>query len=339
MVWSHVNYFFSSYRFPSKNIDSLAPLVTSDNLQSFLARFITYPIAPGFFFMAGLLLGINTLLGKKYSNIFFFKKSFYCLFFGVLLNLFGFGGKFLEFEVLYCFAILFLLVPFLRKFNSIILLSISLLGFLISQFLSSNPTSEVLNFIVRVFVLGGEASSHVRIVFPIVGWLGVFLVGYVLGQKGYYKKFLDMKRLVMTGLTFVLCFLLTKTIDIQNAMTSGNIWDYLQVLVANKIPPKFDFVFLGFCSISFVFLGGIFLSKKESWQNKISSILHIDALDWYVIHLFLLLIARKYFHISKTESFSLILGYCVLISFLTYFLVRLNMKFKRKFLKRERSEK
>ncbi len=339
MVWSHANYFFSLQRFPSKSVDGFVPLVTSEKILPFLFRFITYPIAPGFFFMAGLLLGINTFLGKNYSLSFFLKKSFYCLFFGVFLNYLGFGGELFEFEVLYCFAILFLMAPLLRKMPKSSQLLLAACCLILSQVLSQSFGLGLLNFLMRIFILGGGASYHVQVIFPVAGWLGIFLIGHVIGQKGFYQKLLNFNKLFFWGVLFIIVFFLTKISELQSAVLSGSIWDFAQIFVANKIPPRFDFVALGFCSLCLVFGIGLLLSRKESWQNIISSKLHIDALDWYVIHLLILLAAKNLFHVQKTSSFLLVFLYFILTSLLTYFLVRLNMKMKRTIFVSSKNEK
>ncbi len=325
MVWSHTDFLFNPERFKSKGYDGYVPTLSFQNVLDLFYRIPTYTIAPGFFFLSGLLLGRHLSLGKVYSNEFFLKKSLYCLFFAFLLNALGFGGRLIFFEVLYCFSFLFLAMIFLKDLSSKILGIICALCFLVTNFITATPEAGFKVLFLKLFVTGGRVFSFFNIDFPLLGWLGVFLVGLLWGQSEIVQRVSGLKKiLVFTFSSLVLFFLLRienfKTLAFAN--DSLNLW---RIFIVNKIPPKLDYLALGSFFVALLFLGGELLSENKKIQNFISKSLYVDSLKWYVVHILILLGLRFALQSHADNSFATLFAIFTVTSICTFLISKYSV--------------
>ncbi len=328
MVWSHTDYYFDPHRFPSIGPRGFIPLLDAHNISNFLYRFPTYCVAPGFFFLAGLVLAKNIREGKVYSTWFFIRKSLLCLGFAILLNSFGFGGKFFTLEVLYTFAQVFLLAPLLINLPVIYQLSIFGLSILAVNLIRFPQSLDWAGGLIRFFITGGPIGPHLKVAFPLAGWLAFFMGGLLFMQSKFFPILYQAKKCLLLSFSFLFVFFLLRLYALFYAQT---IFHYASILIASKIPPKIDFALISLAMIFFFFFVANLIASRAKLIVWIREHLYFDSLVWYVTHIIALFVLSALLPHLRTNSFLPLVSIFAGICGLTFVLCRIVFRLKKRF--------
>jgi uncharacterized membrane protein len=312
MALDHSSLMFNAGRAAEELAVSPAPVFAG--LGQFLTRFTGVPVAPGFMFMAGFMVAL-TSLAREARGVTHTEVTRRLLIRGLVLividalvmglprALMGFYS----FMVLTSIGVAIIATAFLRDVSSKVLLPIAL-GILLLH-----PLLDVswLPLPLRAILYEPVRTGAFRSLYPIVPWIGVLLLGFIVGRDALQRERPVKFWAALAVLSFVFFFAVRLYGGYGNAypysdIASISFWEF------SKYPP--DLPFLAW-SFGCIFLSLIALSLIA--RNGVPAVLRPFAIFgrvpffFYIVHFYVLGIAagilRTKFSLVATLGIWLIL--------------------------------
>lgn len=188
------------------------------DLFAFLTRFVSHLCAPGFFFLLGcgmiFLVESRKSAGWSRSRIYlyFVKRGFLLIACQFLLEnsawTIGFGQMPLYFGVLFALGCALVLSVLFLKFPWLILGLSGLFLIVITELLLPQTKGYLLYPIhLRLLILPGFThGAGMFVLYPVIPWLGVALLGMAFGKYVNSPKRVDLNRFFYPGVILILLF-------------------------------------------------------------------------------------------------------------------------------------
>jgi uncharacterized membrane protein len=257
MALDHASLMFNAGRAAEELAAGPAP--TFGNIFQFLTRFTGVPVAPGFFFMAGFMVALTSLArqerGVTHAEVTrrllirgFVLIAVDALVMGLPRALMGFYS----FVVLTCIGVAIIATALLRDVSSRILVPLAL-GILLLH-----PLLDVswLPLPLRAILYEPVRTGAFRSLYPIVPWIGILLLGFVVGRDAMTRERPVRLWAALAALSFALFFAVRLYGGYGNAYAYSSVasvafWEF------SKYPPDLPFLAWAF---GCVFLSLIVLS-------------------------------------------------------------------------------
>ena len=312
MALDHASLMFNAGRAAEELAAGPAPVFAG--LGQFLTRFTGVPVAPGFMFMAGFMVAL-TSLAREARGVTHAEVTRRLLIRGLVLividalvmglprALMGFYS----FMVLTSIGVAIIATALLRDVSSKVLLPIAL-GILLLH-----PLLDVswLPLPLRAMLYEPVRTGAFRSLYPIVPWIGVLLLGFIVGRDALQRERPVKFWAALAALSFAFFFVVRLYGGYGNAypyssIASISFWEF------SKYPP--DLPFLAW-SFGCIFLSLIALSVVT--RNGVPAVLRPFAIFgrvpffFYIVHFYVLGIAagilRTKFSLPATFGIWLIL--------------------------------
>lgn len=298
MALDHVRDYFhhDSFYFDPTNLETTT-------VPLFLTRFITHFCAPVFIFLAGtsaFFVG-NRMKTKMELSAWLIKRGFWLIFLEFTVVKFGwyFTLHFDNLDLIVIWAIgasmICLAAAIHLKTKFMLALSLLLVfGHNAFDFYTPPPDSFIhivwnLLHVQGPFQLG---SCHLFIVYPLIPWIALMMLGYLLGNW-YTSDFNPSKRknyLRTIGLSSLLLFVLLRLFNLYGEPVDWSIQpqishSILSFINVSKYPPSLDYVLITL-GISL-----LFLSVAENIQSAISKPIIVIGrvpMFYYILHIYLI---------------------------------------------------
>ena len=228
----------------------------------FLTRWVTHLCAPTFILLAGasLALSAERRRGQPGQTRFIVTRGLLIMSLDPLWMSLGFAGyQRIVFQVLYAIGLSLVCMAALRKLPSAVLLVSALviqLGGELSKYWA--PTEQPLHTLWGFLFSGGALFGRVVCPYPLVPWLSVMLVGWVLGRWLLEPRTpgARARTLALVGLGLLAVFALVRGVDgYGNWDLHRDSLDVLQWLHVAKYPPSLSYTCLEL-GIAFLLLAG-----------------------------------------------------------------------------------
>ncbi len=288
------------------------PLPVYSDAGHFLTRFVTHFCAPGFFFLMGVSMVLFTdsrrLLGWPEARItrFFALRGSILILLQLLIEnpawalgivsgtIHGTpppGGTgemvLLYFGVLSALGAAMLVWSFLLRFNSAMIVTLSVVTILITQLLIPDPENAAVPYspVLRLLLIPGQTGMW-QVFYPVLPWLGVAGLGIAWGRMIRHDRNRAYRGALVGGISAIICFTLLRLFGEFgefHAMTSG----WVGFLNVTKYPPSLDFILL---TLGVDLLLLILLARIEAQVQRWAKFLIVfggSALFFYIVHLYL----------------------------------------------------
>ena len=243
-----------------------------DDPAVFLTRFITHLCAPGFFLAMGIgmhfLARARKQKGWSEGRIvrFFLIRALIIVLVSQLIEnpawlvgiisgapriLRGVGPSpgggadlpFLVFGVLFALAGCMAMTAFLRRLPSIILVLLGIAIPLVLQWLLPGPSdfTTVFHPLERLFYIPGR-TGVMMVTYPILPWLGLTLLGVVLGRSLEANRQKTMQAIALIGLLLLLTFFLLRIFSEFGSPQPYAGGDWIDLMRVTKYPPSLTFI-------------------------------------------------------------------------------------------------
>jgi len=269
------------------------------NFILFFTRWITHYCAPAF----SLLAGTSAYLAgrrktKRELSSFLIKRGLWLIFIEFTIVLFGwsFNIHFSSFGLLVIWSlgismiflagIIHLPMKYILLFSLLVIFGHNTLD---NISFDNSPLWYVIHERGFFDLFNG---IRIRVVYPVVPWIGVMSLGYYAGK--FYDKTVDpvkrQKLFIITGVTAVLLFLLVRSVNLygnpQHWKAYGNFWSTLySFLDPLKYPPSLSYLLMTL-GPAFLFLG-ISENVKGKLTGFISTFGKVPFL-FYILHIYLI---------------------------------------------------
>ena len=274
----------------------------------FFTRWITHYCAPAFSLLAGIsafLVGMRK--SKRELSSFLLKRGLWLIFIEFTVVIFGwnFNISFSSFGLLVIWSLgismIFLAAIIHLPMKSILILSLLLIfghNLLDKVSFDHNLLWAVIHERGKFDIFNG---IRLRVVYPIVPWIGVMSLGYYLGK--FYDKTVEARKrqqlFIVIGLSAILLFLIVRSINLYGNPKNWETYDTVMKTLYSfmnplKYPPSLSYLLMTLGPVM------LFLGISENAKGKVSDffsafgkvpfffyIIHI-----YVIHLGALLLAQ-----------------------------------------------
>jgi uncharacterized membrane protein len=297
MMVDHVSMAFNRHHFSSDSagtfsVDKL-PLAAG-----FLTRWITHICAPTFVFLAGTALAISVQrqIAKGASAWSIDKKNLLRGLFILLLDptVVSFFSWRLTFQVLYAIGLSMMLMTWLRRLPSFVLLTLALGWIVWGEWITGmvwdpaqgNPSIPV------ALTMAMYYSKYFRISYPVLPWLSYMCLGWVFGRylteytSGKIKHPSPQTILLLGGIFGVALFAVVRTLNSYGNMFLLRTDDsWMQFLLVSKYPPSLAFsgLELGLMCLMMGILI-VFEPLVGVRQNGLLLVLGQTAMLYYLVH-------------------------------------------------------
>jgi len=312
MALDHASLMFNAGRAAEELASGPAPVFAG--LGQFLTRFTGVPVAPGFMFMAGFMVALTSLArearGVTHAEV--TRRLLVRGFVLILVDALVMGLPralmgFYSFMVLTSIGVAIIATAFLRDVSSKILVPLALGILLLHPLLDLSWLPLPLQAILYEPVRTGAFRS----LYPIVPWIGILLLGFVVGRDALTRERPARFWAALAALSFAFFFAVRLYGDYGNAypyssVVSVGFWEFA------KYPP--DLPFLAW-SFGCIFVSLIVLSALT--RNGTPALLRPLAIFgrvpffFYIVHFYVLGIAaailRAKFSLPATYGIWLIL--------------------------------
>ncbi len=309
MVFDHALYFIAGVSFLEMYSNTSTPYTS---YLTAIPRLISHIVAPGFFLVLGvsIVLFVNHRISIGWSHT---KIRLQLFLRGILLILLQFAvinlvwvsdtdtifasiqehfkhltdsqNTYYYFGVLYCLGVTLSLCALLYRAKSWYLFSGSMLIIVFSAIVSHSKI--ILPFYFWPLLQPGF-SSHISVLYPLLPWFGVALLGMVCGRLLIKQPEKVSITLFKSGLVLLCTGLILRIFEIGNYGLN----DYsipLSFITLSKYPPSIVFLLITI-GCNFLLLGILMhLSSKRSW-GVVLSVFGRSPLVCYVLHLYALFI-------------------------------------------------
>ena len=302
MALDHASAFYNPDRLA---IDSAATYShgTFLALDQFLTRWITHLCAPTFIFLTGTSLALSCrqrrlhgISEKIITRDILIRGSIIATLDIILLSYLRTDGFLLQ--VLYAIGLSMIAIALLRQLSSRVLFVTAVLWFLCGEALTrvwwvplqGNPPLWV------GLTMAPFYSKTVTIIYPVIPWLAVMLLGLVFGRTISHQSDLKqslpsvMRLLISSGILLLFVFLMTRGANgYGNMLLLRGDESLAQWLHVSKYPPSLSYISLelGLMAILLALFLCIERRIKPSNSNPFL-VFGQTALFFYIFHLFIL---------------------------------------------------
>jgi uncharacterized membrane protein len=264
----------------------------------FLTRWVTHLCAPAFVLLAGAALALSTEKrgDQRGQTAFIVKRGFLIAALDPLWMSLGFAlYHAIIFQVLYAIGISLVCMAFLRRLSSGALvaaaIAIQLLGELSSRV---QPETQPWHALWSFLFVGGPPFRPAMVAYPLVPWLSMMMIGWVLGRwiiaTRAYSDARRARTLALVGVALLAVFAIVRGVD-----GYGNWGLYrdslapLQWLHVAKYPPSLAYTTLEL-GLAFLLLAFLSLLERHTSSRVLHffSVLGSTAFFFYLIHVHLL---------------------------------------------------
>jgi len=284
-------------------------------LAEFLARFTGIPVAPGFFMMAGFMVAWTSLARAK-RGVPEREITKRLVVRGVVLLLAdaviggiprAFGGYY-SFVVLSSIGAGIILTAYLRRLSQLPLLGLALAILALHPLIDLSGIPTPLRAVLHEPVREGAFRS----LYPIVPWVGMLLLGFVVGRDAYRRGPREGLWLALGALSLALFFLVRLPGGYGNAyphggVTSREFWHFA------KYPPDLPFITLAYAAV-FPALALVHRLCKEGvprWLHPFTVYGRVSFF-FYLTHFYVLGPARGLIRIKMGIDGVLVVWLCLL---------------------------
>lgn len=309
-------------------------------------RLISNFCAPIFVLLAGISARlVENRIGLKQTSLKLITRGFWLILLEVTLVRFGFGYfkfNYIVFQVIFVIGFSMILLAGVMYLSKNIILVLSLFIIFSHNMLDNLDVSKFSPFYQNLFIVlhqGGEFEYFngfiLDVWYPLIPWPAVMFIGYYLGE--FYvrpdsgrKKIFVISGLLCLGLFFVLRgFHLYGDISDWNANLGfgAAIFGFLN---CTKYPPSLHFLLLTL-SVGLLLLGILETIKLK--QTNLFIFFGKCSLVFYVVHLFVLSLTKRFFgglvstDYSSFAMFKVYLIWIILIAVM-YFICSYYKSFK-----------
>ena len=305
MALDHVRYFFGPTAFNPVDLTQTSP-------ELFLTRWITHFCAPVFVLLAGVSAFLYGNQGRSKSELSFFlaTRGIGLIFLELTVVNLSWQAPFYFVQVIWALGWSMVVLALLIKLPRW-LIAIIALGMIVGHNLFDgielgfNETWRSLWMVLHVpgkVHLGGH---QIKIIYPLIPWIGVMAVGYLLGPLFLVESKIRQYSFFIMGSGLVIIFLLLRYFNgygdaaLWTTPERGTIYTGLSFINTTKYPPSLLFLLMT--------LGPtlIILSLIENRVGHISQIfirLGRVSLFFYLIHIpTIRLLAIAWFHYTGDE--------------------------------------
>lgn len=310
MALDHTRDFFHFDSFLHDPLD-----VNTTTIYLYFTRWITHFCAPTFIFLSGTSIFLQGLRKNKNDlSLFLFKRGLWLIF--IELFIIGFAWTFdftfhvFIMQVIWAIGISMLLMGLIIQVPYKMIFTLGLLIVFAHNILDYVESTHSGFFwdLVRNgnFAFHSIGSHRFIIIYPILPWLGLMMLGYCFG-KMYEPSFNPLKRkkiLMLTGAGLILFFVVLRYLN-----NYGNpfhwssqkyfISTFLSFMNVHKYPPSLLFM----CATIAPAL--LFLSFFENTNNKLTKAIMIYGrvpFFYYVLHFYFIHILSMILFISRGHA-------------------------------------
>ncbi|TDO24482.1 DUF1624 domain-containing protein [Pedobacter duraquae] len=298
MALDHTRDFFHLFGTDPTNLATTTPIL-------FFTRWITHFCAAIFVFLSGVSVNLSSVRrSKKQLSIFLLKRGLWLIAVEFVFITFAITldplYHLLIFQVIWVIGVSMILLALLIWLPLPVIAGIGILLFFGHDLITGMnlPLNGVSGFLWKLFFTAFGAfiemnKTHALIIlYAILPWTGVMLLGYVLGEV--YRPTFDLKKrkqIVLTsGITLTLLFLLLRTFNIYGdpapwKIQSTTALSVISFFNVSKYPPSLMYLCMT------IGPGLIFLSAVEKVENAFTRMLALYGsvpFFYYVLHFYLL---------------------------------------------------
>ncbi len=278
----------------------------------FLSRLITHFCAPGFFLLMGMSMAFfavsRTQKGWSQGKIsqYFIKRGLLLVFVQYFIEAPGWalgmifangdampnhpmpgteGPVFLFFAVLSILGFSMLVTGLLLRFSSKILAPIPILCVTLSWWIIPDPSGVDTAFhpFLRFLMIPGT-SSPVVVIYPLIPWVGVAILGVLLGRLLMQQKEQAYSIILGMGISFLIAFFLIRSVGDFGNFQYSNTSTWIDYFTLIKYPPSLCFL-LFTLGVNLVLFYGF--HKTSTFFTKTPLLVYGQtALFFYIAHLY-----------------------------------------------------
>jgi uncharacterized membrane protein len=293
MALDHASLMFNSGR-GGEELYRAQPAFPADLLQ-FLVRFTGVQVAPGFFFMAGFMVAWTSAAragrGVSEGDVTRRLMTRGLVLIGVDTVVFGIPralGGFYSFMVLSSIGVSLMALAWLRRLPPRVLLVVALAVLLLHPLLDVSALPVPLRAVLYEPVRAGWFRS----MYPVIPWMGLVLLGFVVGRDAVSRTNRERFWLAMSALCLVCFFVIRTWGGYGNAYPTADIGSR-EFWYFAKYPP--DLPFLGWAlALTFLTLAAIQWICRDGVPSALKPLVVFGRVSFffYVTHFFLLGIVR-----------------------------------------------
>jgi len=311
MALDHASKFYNTGRLKGEGLQGLYPPYI-DKAQ-IITRLLGNIAAPGFIFTFGTMVAISSFRRSQHCekqwaiSIYSIKRGLFLIFlqFSIMSRLA------IRFEILYCIGCLMILLAFLRRIPTLVLMLVSIFTIMIIPYVSYKvylPNKWGQYFLEATIT----PSKHG--LYPFLPWLGMAGFGYLFGTY-FIKKWSHLEEKKLAGkftiisAIFMLLFLL---IRLMRKFGNLHVWrqfTFGEFFLMSKYPPSPAFLLWNMClfyGILAIYVNSsqILPDKKPGWlyPGKIIELYGKVPLFFYILHLYLYEGIAVIFNVQKSLS-------------------------------------
>jgi uncharacterized membrane protein len=295
MALDHTRDFFHS---TAMSADPLEPATTTTAL--YFTRWITHFCAPVFVFLSGLSAYLSSRnKSKNEASSFLLKRGIWLVIVELTLVAFGLtfnpSFNFFFLQVIWAIGCSMIILGILTRisYTAILITGILLFtGHNILNYLNLPVTGTAgalwgIFFTARAMILPIDSNHFVGILYAILPWTGVMLLGYSIGVW-FQKKFPAETRkrlLLITGTSMIVLFILLRYARGYGDPGAWNGSSLFSFLDTSKYPPS-----LQYCSMTLgpaLILMALIENVKAEW-SKVVSVYGRVPFFYFILHFYLI---------------------------------------------------
>ena len=292
MALDHASLFFNSGRAAEELAATAAPAF--GNLFQFLTRFLGVPVAPGFCFMAGFMVAMTSASregrGVSHSEVtrrLIIRGLVLIAVDAIIMGLPRALMGFYSFMVLSSIGVAIIALALLRDVPSKILLPVAI------GILALHPLIDVsaLPVWLQAIVYEPVRTGAFRSMYPILPWIGIVLLGFVIGRDTQSRERPVRFWLALAAISFGLFIAIRLGVDYGNAypyssVASFGFWTF------SKYPPDLPFLTwsLGCIFIALIGVWSVARNRTPAWLRPFEIFGRVPFF-FYVVHFYVLGIA------------------------------------------------
>lgn len=273
----------------------------------FLTRWVSHLCAPTFILLAGasLALSAEKRRGQPGQTRFIVTRGLLIAALDPIWMSLGFARyERFVFQVLYAIGMSMVCMGALRRLSTSTLLTGAIAIQALAELTEARtPTSQPLHTVWVLLFVGGPVGDRVRVPYPLVPWLSMMMLGWVLGRWLLEPRtqLARARTLAFAGVGLLAMFLVVRGIDgYGNWYLHRDSLDVLQWLHVSKYPPSITFTALEL-GIGFLLLAAFMAIDDPALPRRglaVFGLLGSTAFFFYLLHVHLMGIAWLVLHLD-----------------------------------------
>ncbi len=267
-------------------------------LLGYLTRWITHLCAPTFVFLAGTSVAISVarqrergVAERAIDGHLLLRGLFIAALDPFVISLLW-GMQFTILQVLYAIGVGIALMPLLRRLPDpmLIVTALAIIGGL--EYAIGVPDFGRSGSLPRELLLTGGFSNGLGVLYPLLPWLAMLLLGYVFGRRVARGVATPRRTLLFGGLAALAVFAVVRAVDgYGNLGLHRGDGGWLHWLHVSKYPPSLSFTALELGIMALLLCWLWAWQRSARWMQRPGNPLLVfgrTALFFYVLHLMLL---------------------------------------------------